>query len=388
MFSKSEDEEFLRYIAKIRKDTLLGSLEAWGEELKQTDITSIITDDFGNFEGIHLVDPAMMGGAMSVEMLMACFPGVPIADATTFANSFNAWCTKLAFQPNAQFLTCFLATVKHENGGRGLQPIGEYGGSGKKYAPYYGRGYIQITHDFTYKDLNGWLNANGMSVDIVNNPDALLSSIDISVASSLWFILIYKKSTKIVEWGLGGDIINFTKIIRGSAGTDRVGTYTTFFPLVVANMGKGGITGAMPNVVTNFRSSGRMNINAACSYLLNNVKGTSSKSGCAHYVRLAINAGGIATPNNPVPAQDYMHYLPSIGFKCVASFTAPGIFPNPQPGDISVQTAVPNHTRPEGHICMYCGKYWYSDFIQSGASGMWGGPGYRQYGSTCGIFRI
>jgi predicted chitinase len=43
-----------------------------------------------------------------------------------------------------------LATVRHETAGT-YKPIEEYGGRTKRYAPYYGRGYVQLTWKANYK---------------------------------------------------------------------------------------------------------------------------------------------------------------------------------------------------------------------------------------------
>lgn len=68
-----------------------------------------------------------------------------------------------------------LATVQHETAGT-FRPIEEYGGreqarrlgySGGEN--YYGRGYIQLTHDYNYKDIG-----DKIGVDLVNNPELAL----------------------------------------------------------------------------------------------------------------------------------------------------------------------------------------------------------------------
>lgn len=42
-----------------------------------------------------------------------------------------------------------LATTQHETAGR-YEPIDEYGGNGMWYAPFFGRGYVQLTHQRNY----------------------------------------------------------------------------------------------------------------------------------------------------------------------------------------------------------------------------------------------
>lgn len=65
-----------------------------------------------------------------------------------------------------------LATIKHETGDT-FEPIKEWGSEeylkGKKYYPYYGRGFIQLTWDFNYK-----LFGRILDIDLFNNPDLAL----------------------------------------------------------------------------------------------------------------------------------------------------------------------------------------------------------------------
>lgn len=89
---------------------------------------------------------------------------------------------------------------------------------------------------------------------------------------------------------------------------------------------------------------------------------------CAKYVRTAMEAGGLETSGRPVSAKDYGPFLTGKGFKAVAKdgYT-------PQAGDIIVLQ--PTDTSSEhGHIAMYSGSEWVSDFKQKD---MWGGADYR-----------
>lgn len=85
--------------------------------------------------------------------------------------------------------------------------------------------------------------------------------------------------------------------------------------------------------------------------------GSKSKGRCARAVRQAINAGHIATPNNPVSAADYKYYLPQLGFVSVSTNGYA-----PKLGDIAVFPAVRGHSH--GHIQMFTGEVWQSDYIQ------------------------
>lgn len=99
---------------------------------------------------------------------------------------------------------------------------------------------------------------------------------------------------------------------------------------------------------------------AAVVYLkdiTNGWAGKRSKSRCARAIRLALNAGHVATPKNPISAADYKDYLPSIGFRSVKldGYT-------PKVGDVAVFPAVAGNIH--GHIEMFTGDGWQSDYIQ------------------------
>ncbi|MFA7105342.1 MAG: hypothetical protein WC165_09435 [Dysgonamonadaceae bacterium] len=113
--------------------------------------------------------------------------------------------------------------------------------------------------------------------------------------------------------------------------------------------------------------SGNMySINNAVDFLTNNAN-DSSTGYCARSVRQAIEAGGISTEGRPNSACDYDTWLPTIGFSAVDSSNY-----TPQVGDIVVFEAIDGH--PYGHIAMYNGQQWISDFVQID---MYGGSAYR-----------
>lgn len=105
-------------------------------------------------------------------------------------------------------------------------------------------------------------------------------------------------------------------------------------------------------------------VNAACSWIWDNSH-TSSQHACAKYVRMAIEHGGVQTNGRPSWAWKYINYLPTIGFGRVASFQSNN--PNgytPVMGDIAVYKKE-NRTDVPGHICMFTGQRWCSDFKQN-----------------------
>lgn len=114
------------------------------------------------------------------------------------------------------------------------------------------------------------------------------------------------------------------------------------------------------------RDDGGYDVKAATDYLRAHAHST-SQGQCARAVREALEAGGLCTDGRPGSAKDYDSFLPSLGFYEVD--------PNnyiPQAGDIVVHEAKEGHEH--GHIAMYDGSDWISDFIQRD---MFGGRAYR-----------
>ena len=124
-------------------------------------------------------------------------------------------------------------------------------------------------------------------------------------------------------------------------------------------------------------SSGSLfDIDAAVDYLISNAEGSSIGS-CAKYVRLALEAGGFSTEGRPNAACEYDTYLKQRGFYEVDKYNYV-----PQKGDIVVHEAIPadpskpgDKGHPYGHIAMYTGEEWVSDFVQRD---MFGGEAYRK----------
>lgn len=89
---------------------------------------------------------------------------------------------------------------------------------------------------------------------------------------------------------------------------------------------------------------------------------------CARCVREALAAGGVVIDPHPISAKDYGPYLEHAGFCAVD-----GAGYVPHAGDIIVLQSYSSE-HPHGHIAMFDGQRWVSDFVQRD---MWAGPGYR-----------
>ena len=99
---------------------------------------------------------------------------------------------------------------------------------------------------------------------------------------------------------------------------------------------------------------------------------------CGRYVRFALEAGGFApTAKTPESAKDFGPYLESGGFR---NFS---ISPNEaKAGDVVV--IQPTSSNPHGHIAMFDGSAWISDFVQDD---FWGSSNARNQKPQFKIYR-
>ncbi len=121
-----------------------------------------------------------------------------------------------------------------------------------------------------------------------------------------------------------------------------------------------------------------MDVAAAVAYLDANAQ-PAPTGFCAHAVRLALAAGGVVIAPWPGNACEYGPYLIAAGLAQIATVPQPG----PQPGDVVVLQPYPTGN-PAGHIAMFDGTQWVSDFKQRD---IWAGPGYRAATPPIAIFR-
>lgn len=117
------------------------------------------------------------------------------------------------------------------------------------------------------------------------------------------------------------------------------------------------------------------NAHAAANHLRMHAQGHSTNN-CARYVREAIEAGGI-TISRTHSAKDYGYSLHQAGFVEIDASTPL------QPGDVVIIQPIPGH--PHGHMAMYDGTYWISDFVQN--YGFYPGNGYRTAKPPYQIYR-
>lgn len=128
-------------------------------------------------------------------------------------------------------LAYILATVQHETAGT-FTPLDEYGGRKTRYAPYWGRGYVQLTWKVNYQKY-----ATLTGLDLVNFPD---KAKDPKIAA---FILVhgFKHGTftgkKISDY-ISGTSCDFTNARRCINGTDKAALIASHARLWLTKLGR------------------------------------------------------------------------------------------------------------------------------------------------------
>jgi hypothetical protein len=98
---------------------------------------------------------------------------------------------------------------------------------------------------------------------------------------------------------------------------------------------------------------------------------------CAQYTREAIEAGGITLARHE-SAKDYGLSLLAAGF----SEFHPDLVGAPEKGDVAIIQGFKGH--PHGHMAMYDGTHWISDFVQRT---VYPGESYRKARPCYKIYR-
>lgn len=130
------------------------------------------------------------------------------------------------------------------------------------------------------------------------------------------------------------------------------------------------------------RGESSLDVNAAVKHANDHAKDKSIRR-CAQKVREALEAGGVFIKNYPGLAKEYGPYLEQAGFHKLS--------PRPQPdydaqkGDVVV---IQNYEDGEaGHIAIFNGSHWVSDFLQLRNDSLWAGPGYREHKPSYEVYR-
>lgn len=119
--------------------------------------------------------------------------------------------------------------------------------------------------------------------------------------------------------------------------------------------------------------------NAAANHLRSHAQAR-SQGRCAAYTREAVEAGGGGVKlKRAGSAKDYGPSLVGSGFIAM-DFTPIGGY---QKGDVAVIQPIPGH--PHGHMQMFDGSKWISDFVQRD---FWPGPSYRSKRPAFTVYRF
>lgn len=113
-----------------------------------------------------------------------------------------------------------------------MTPMKEFGGEtylrGKKYYPYYGRGFSQLTWDYNYRK-----EGRRLGLDLLGNPDLILN-IPVA-ANSHVYCMIHGRYTgkKLADYitPVKADFINARRIINGTDRAELVAGYAEKFVL-------------------------------------------------------------------------------------------------------------------------------------------------------------
>ena len=102
---------------------------------------------------------------------------------------------------------------------------------------------------------------------------------------------------------------------------------------------------------------------------------------CAEYVRIAIEAGGVHLQRHK-SAKDYGSSLIRVGFHEIVHRHADSHYHH-RAGDVAVIQPIEGH--PDGHMTMFSGVIWISDFKQF--HGVYPGHAYRELKPSLAIYR-
>lgn len=142
---------------------------------------------------------------MDAKTLQRAMPGLPASRAQALVGPCNAAMIhgKITTRRRAAY---FLAQVGHES--VSLRYQAEIGGSHTRYAPYYGRSFIQVTWESNYRAFGQWL---GMGEHFVKHPAALEQD-RYAWLGAVWYWTTQRSCNALCD---EGDFIGLTRAING-----------------------------------------------------------------------------------------------------------------------------------------------------------------------------
>lgn len=112
-----------------------------------------------------------------------------------------------------------------------ITPIKEFGGieylQGKKYYPYYGRGFSQLTWDYNYKK-----EGERLGIDLLKNPDMILDDIPMCANSHVYCMAHGRYTGKKLSDYINDtktDYIGARKIVNGKDQAQKIAGYAQSF---------------------------------------------------------------------------------------------------------------------------------------------------------------
>jgi RHS repeat-associated protein len=152
----------------------------------------------------------------------------------------------------------------------------------------------------------------------------------------------------------GGDCPEYEQQLRASIGGDETSGETSEVQGAVAQNNNDQQTQQSQ------QSSSKLDKDKVVDYMDEHAK-SSSTGKCAAACRKGLEAGGLDTAGHPADAKDYGPFLTKHGAEAVS-----GDHYKPQKGDVAVFQG--NDSHPHGHVEIYDGKQWVSDFKQKNFS--------------------
>jgi putative chitinase len=139
----------------------------------------------------------------------------------------------------AQSLAMFIAQTAHETGGYvymmesgWLKNPDAWSKANTKYYPYQGRGFIQLTHDYNYKDFSIHYFGDNR---LLSNPRLMNNNPILGAYAALWFWK-YGNGGGVAQLAREGKVLEVTKKING--GTKGLTERKIFFNKAIAVMKK------------------------------------------------------------------------------------------------------------------------------------------------------
>lgn len=179
--------------------------------------TSSAIEQFCDFVHLNCFDTGIYGPSFAIALLKAK-PNETIIPTWWDGGTKNELAAAVAKEGRKQGISdrnvfaYVMATIQHETD-HTYRPIAEYGGPSKWYAPFYGRGYVQITHEFNYKAYSDKLGINLVKdTNKVMEPDISLFIIIDGMKNGVFTTLPigkYINSQKV-------DFLNARRVINGT----------------------------------------------------------------------------------------------------------------------------------------------------------------------------